>query len=170
MEINELLSRFWEGETSLEEEKMLKNFFRTVEADKFPKKQNIFAAFDKAKAIGLNGAQFEKEFFTRLHYRKQKSKVRTLYVTALSMVASVAFAVFMITQTQQSEAFVVEQGVRKNDVEQAYNYADKALNEALMPLRQSMQSLAPIKGLEGSLMPSSYSEKNTILDSNLINN
>ncbi len=169
MKTNELLSKFWEGETSLEEEKMLKNFFRSVNTDEFPEAQNTFTALNKAQAIGLNSAQFEKEFFARLHYRKQKSKIRTFYITALSMAASVVFAVFLITQTQQNETFVVEQGVRQNDVEQAYNYADEALNEALMPLRQSMQSLAPIKGLEGSLIPSSYSQKGMMPDSNLIN-
>lgn len=164
-EMDVLLEKYLAGETSLQEENQLKQLIAQQSDAEYASYKDLFSGLKGAKQDRILSINFERNLLARFRYTKRKSLGRVLQYTSFSIAASVLFAVGFFTLSQKNEAYVIEKGVRYDDMEKAVGCADEAINEAIAPLKQSMQSLEPIKGLEGSLTPS-Y-DYNLTNDSNL---
>jgi len=164
-EIEVLLSKYLEGESSLHEEQLLKKLISEQSDSEYASYKDVFQGFNSIQQTRILNINFERNLLAKLRYQKRPKLYRIFQLTSLSVAASVLLAVGFFTLTQKREAFVIEKGVRCDDSEKAVGYANEAISQAIAPLKQSMQSLQPIKGLEGSLTPS-FSE-NIANDSNL---
>lgn len=149
-----LLQKYLAGETSLQEENQLKQILTESSDLEYDSYKKAFLGFKGVKQRPVLSTNFERNLLAKLRYSKRRSLGKVFQYTSLSVAASLLFAIGFFTLTQKNEAYVIEKGVRYDDMEKAVGCADEAINEAIAPLKQSMQSLQPIKGLEGSLTPS----------------
>jgi len=153
-DINKLLDKYWAGETNLEEERIIKQYLSQQQLGANNVEKDLFAGLDAAGKIHLSNPSFETNLRTTLLHKEKQNHKRLFHILTYSAAASIILAVGLFNMNQKREAYVVEKGVRYDDMEKAINCADQAMSEAIAPLKQSMQSLQPIKGLEGSLTPS----------------
>ena len=95
--IEELLQKYWDCETSLEEEKELQQFFRNENVpDQWKETATLFHYFEQQKNQSVN-PQFDKTMIDQL--KKPKGKVTNLVQTSLKIAAGVAVllaAVFFV--------------------------------------------------------------------------
>lgn len=120
--IEELLQRYWDCETSLEEEKKLQEYFRNENVpDQWKETAKLFHYFEQQKNKSVN-PQFDKAVIDQL--KKPKGKVTNLVQTSLKIAAGVAVLVAAV--------FFVRQEIRKNDavaMEDTFDDPQKALEE-----------------------------------------
>lgn len=162
-----LLEKYLAGETDLKEEAKLKQLISEQSDSKYESYKIMFEGFKKTQQRSVLKADFERKLLSKLRYYPLRNKKRFIQWSTISIAASIIFAVGFFTLAQKKEAYVIEQGVRYDDMEKAVECADEAIREAIAPLQQSMQSLEPIKGLEGALTPSFNTTPN---DSNFKSN
>lgn len=95
-EIEELLQRYYEGLTTLEEENQLKNYFS---GDAIPKHlqplAEQFRFFDHASKEEINNPSFEEDFFEKVLEKDHKSKVRNLTPIYYSLSTAAAVLLFV---------------------------------------------------------------------------
>ncbi len=149
-----LVDKFFAGNTNLHEEQMLKKHFSKHTSEPtdagVSKMLTAYTTLAQEKVLSNN---FDKALMAKIRVSNPKTRSYVWHWSSLSIAASLLFAVGIFTFSEKKEAYVIEQGVRYDDMEKAVGYADKAINEAIAPLKLSMQSLQPIKGLEGALIP-----------------
>lgn len=120
--IEELLQRYWDCETSLEEEKQLQEYFRNENVpEQWKETAALFHYFEQQKNKAVN-PQFDKSVLTQL--KKPKGKVTNLVQTSLRIAAGVAVLIAAV--------FFVRQEIRKNDtvvMEDTFDDPQKALEE-----------------------------------------
>jgi low affinity Fe/Cu permease len=120
--IEELLQKYWDCETSLEEEKQLQEYFRNENVpDQWKETATLFHYFEQQKNKSVN-PQFDKTILSQL--KKPKGKVTNLVQTSLKIAAGVAVLIAAV--------FFVRQEIRKNDtiaMEDTYDDPKKALEE-----------------------------------------
>jgi hypothetical protein len=166
----ELLAKFWNGETDLQEEQELKAFFSKNEKSELSPDSDFFNGIGSLQNIRVNSAEFDKKIMAQLRQTITHHRKRVYFYSSISFAATVILAVGIFTFSGKKEAIVIDKGVRYNDMEKAIDCADEAMNDAMAPLKQSMQSLEPIKGLEGSLLPTFKAKARMSADSNALNN
>src|SRR5690349_9815134 len=92
--IEELLQKYWDCETSLEEEQQLREYFRN---EKFPEQMketaSLFNYFEQQKSKSVND-QFEQKVLGQL--KKPAGKVTNLVQTSLRIAAGIAVLVVAI--------------------------------------------------------------------------
>jgi hypothetical protein len=162
-EIDLLLQKYEAGETSLAEEKLLRELLVKIESEKYDSDKRILETFTQLQSMQMiNSSSFDKEFASKIRGGKVIAlpRKRTMRLIAFSIAASAVITISFIGLSNDNEAYVVDKGVRYDDMEKAVGCANEAVGEAIAPLKQSMQSLEPISGLDGSLMPT-YSDSNT---------
>ena len=125
--IEELLQRYWDAETSLEEEQQLHEYFRNEPVpEQWKETAALFHYFEQQKNKGVN-PQFEKGVIAQLN--KPKGRVTNLVQTSLKIAAGVAVliaAIFFVRQEiQKSDAVAMEDTF--NDPQQALEETKKAL-------------------------------------------
>ena len=104
--IEELLQKYWDCETSLEEEQQLHEYFSNEEVpDQWKETATLFRYFEQQKNTGVN-PQFEKSVIAQL--KKPRGRVTNLVQTSLKIAAGVAVLVAAV--------FFVRQEIRKSDV------------------------------------------------------
>jgi hypothetical protein len=153
-DIEKLLEKYWAGETNLEEDRIIKQHLAQPQEGATDVEKNLFAGLNAAANIRLNNPSFDTNLRATLQHKAKQSHKRLFHILTYSAAASIILAVGLFNMNQKREAYVVEKGIRYDDMEKAINCADQAMSEAIAPLKQSMQSLQPIKGLEGALTPS----------------
>lgn len=119
--IEELLQKYWNCETSLEEEQQLREYFRNEKGSEGNEAATLFHYFEQQKNNTVN-EQFEKEVLGQI--KKPKGKVTNLVQTSLRIAAGVAVLVVAV--------FFVRQEIRKSDtvaMEDTYDDPQKALEE-----------------------------------------
>ncbi len=120
--LEELLQKYWDCETSLEEEQQLHEYFRNENvSEKLKATADLFHYFEQQKNKSVN-EQFDKTILGRL--KKPKGKVTNLLQTSLRIAAGVAVLVVAV--------FFVREEIRKNDtvaMEDTYDDPQKALEE-----------------------------------------
>jgi len=120
--IEELLQRYWDCETSLEEEQQLQEYFRSENvSDQWKDTAMLFHYFEQQKNKSVN-PQFDRTVIDQL--KKPKGKVTNLVQTSLKIAAGVAVLVVAV--------FFVRQEIRKNDtvaMEDTFDDPKKALEE-----------------------------------------
>lgn len=119
--IEELLQKYWDCETSLEEEQQLREYFKGNAIPELGKEAALFNYFEQQKNKSVN-EQFDKSVLGQL--KKPAGRVTNLVQTSLRIAAGVAVLVAAI--------FFVRQEIRKNDavaMEDTFDDPQKALEE-----------------------------------------
>lgn len=120
--IEELLQRYWDCETSLEEEQQLHEYFRNEPVpEQWKETATLFHYFEQQKNKGVN-SQFDKRVLSQL--KKPKGRVTNLVQTSLKIAAGVAVLVAAV--------FFVQQEIQKSDpvaMEDTFDDPQKALEE-----------------------------------------
>ena len=120
--IEELLQKYWDCETSLEEEQQLREYFRDANVSEQTKEAaTLFHYFEQQKNKSVN-EQFDKTVLRQL--KKPEGKVTNLIQISLLIAAGVAVVVAAV--------FFVRQEIRKTEavaMEDTYDDPKKALEE-----------------------------------------
>jgi len=119
--IEELLQKYWDCETSLEEEQRLHEYFRNQNVpEQLKETATLFHYFEQQKR-GAVSEQFDRTMLGQL--KKPQGKVTNLVQTSLKIAAGVAVLIAAV--------FFVRQEIRKNDVamEDTFDDPQKALEE-----------------------------------------
>jgi low affinity Fe/Cu permease len=120
--IEELLQKYWDCETSLEEEQQLHEYFRNEHVpEKLKETAGLFHYFGQQKGKSVN-EQFDKTVLGQL--KKPQGRVTNLVQTSLKIAAGVAVLLAAV--------FFVRQEIRKNDtvaMEDTFDDPQKALEE-----------------------------------------
>ena len=120
--IEELLQKYWDCETSLEEEQQLHAYFRQENVpDQWKETATLFHYFEQQKNKGVN-PQFDKAILANL--KKPAGRVTNLVQTSLKIAAGVAVLIAAV--------FFVRQEIQKSDplaMEDTFDNPEQALEE-----------------------------------------
>jgi hypothetical protein len=125
--IEELLHRYWEGETSLEEEKELKKILR--ESEGYDQEKTYFGIWE----------EFRKQDPTRVSVPTSKAK-KTKNLSWLAWAASLALII--------SSVWVWQDYVEKKEQEQAYYEVMEALALIQSNLEKGRAQMKPLNDLK----------------------
>jgi len=146
--MNELLDKYFKGETTLEQEKELKNYFiGTNIAEKHKPYQALFDVF--AEELEDKACLPLKKVWP-----KQQS-VKRLWIKAFSYsgIAATILIVLWIQRPQQSDNYAIVSGNRIEDPDYAQKYAEKKFSKVNEILKNSMQPMKSIETVRQSLQP-----------------
>lgn len=126
--LDELLNRYWNCETSLEEEEHLRNYFRgNVLSDRHKETAALFRYYDAQKKKALSDIEFASELRNKI--RPNHGRVRRLVYNSLRIAAGIAVLVvavwFVRTEIRQSDPQPVEDTY--DDPRMAFEETKKAL-------------------------------------------
>lgn len=78
--IEELLEKYWNGETTLEEEKILRTFFNGGDVpEKWKETASMFQYFEASKGRSLNDVAFDGEILKMVQPKKEGRVARMVY-------------------------------------------------------------------------------------------
>ncbi len=124
-DLKQLMNRYYTGESTAEEEKLLKDLLRDY--------KGLDADLQELKMF-FEGLQFEQELtvdidFDQLIQTQGKTKVRKLYTALVSVAAAVLLAVLVVPLLQPKEPIVYAyvDGVAITDKQEALAYSQEAL-------------------------------------------
>lgn len=124
-QLEELIKKYWDCETSLEEEERLRNWFRTHEVpERFKETAALFTYFDDQK-LKSTDSQFDKQVVKKLESTAEKSKTVSLWQTGLRIAAGVVVVIAAFF-------FVRKEIIEKHDIatiEDTIDDPKKALEE-----------------------------------------
>jgi hypothetical protein len=121
--LEELLQRYWECETSLDEEQELRDYFCTEPVpEQWKEASTLFHYFEKQRQLAVKG-NFEESVVSKI--KAPKGRMMTLVQISLRIAAGVAVVLAAI--------FFVRQEIRKDSTEMVfedtYDDPQKALEE-----------------------------------------
>jgi hypothetical protein len=121
--LEDLMARYWECETSLEEEQELHQYFATEPVpEQWKEAATLFRYFEKQRKLGV-AANFDESVVSRI--KAPRGKMTSLVQISLRIAAGVAVVLAAV--------FFVRQEIRKNDnelvFEDTYDDPQKALEE-----------------------------------------
>lgn len=127
--IEELLERYWNCETSLEEEQQLREYFSHGKVpETLTETKALFRYFEDQKKKTISDVAFDGEVMAKVHSRKP-GRIRKLFLSSMRMAAGIAVLMAAV--------WFVRQEVRKstpqemvdtyNDPELAFEETKKAL-------------------------------------------
>lgn len=123
--IEELLQRYWDCETSLEEEQQLREYFRSEQVSEQLKETAVLFHYFETQRSKAVDEHFEGTVVTQLKEQpEKKGKMVSLLHNSMRIAAGVAVLVAAV--------FFVRQEIRKNDtvaMEDTYDDPHKALEE-----------------------------------------
>lgn len=123
--IEELLQKYWDCETSLEEEQQLREYFRSEQVPEQLKETAVLFHYFETQRNKAVDEHFERNVVTQLKEQpKKKGKMVSLLHNSMRIAAGVAVLVAAV--------FFVRQEIRKNDtvaMEDTYDDPQKALEE-----------------------------------------
>jgi hypothetical protein len=94
--IDELLKRYWNAESSLEEENELRQYFKSKQIpDHLKEAAALFLYFDSNKKKTISDVSFDAEVMTQVR-KANPGKVRSLVINAMRIAAGVAVLVLAI--------------------------------------------------------------------------
>jgi len=146
--MNELLEKYFRGETTLQEEKELRQYFSTGNVS--PEHQIYSALFE-------NFEQEMKETAPRpVHRFLPEVKIRKriwIQSFAITGIAASFILLFWIRLPQSSEDFAVINGKRIDNTEYIQRYTEKKLIKVNTMLARSMKPLQSIKSVRQNMQP-----------------
>lgn len=146
--MNELLEKYFRGETSLAEEKELKNYFLSgnVKPEHEPYRA-LFEAFDQE----LNEkAEVSVHTLVFMQRKEGYSWIKTL---SYSGIAAAVVLSLWIQRPRQSDDFAIISGRRIENSDYARKYAAEKLNRVNNVLRNSMKPMQSFATVRKSLEP-----------------
>ncbi|MCB0666584.1 MAG: hypothetical protein KDC80_12200 [Saprospiraceae bacterium] len=146
--IRALLEKYWEGETSLEEEKDLRSYFASSQvAEEFVPYIPLFAFFDEEKHI-----QMEREIVEPTQDQKGGKIINLRW--AINIAASVAIFVLMFLVNKQLNKPAPDQYAYQDtyqtpeealaEVKQALFYMSSKMNKGMTTTAQSLEKMQPL--------------------------
>ena len=142
--INNLLERYFQGKTNLQEENELKTYFNS--GDVAPEHQMYQALFDTFVE--------EKKITKPTTEKPQKSYRIARWAMSMSGVAAaVIFAMVWFLPSENSDTYIVINGNRINDAAYAQQYAEAKMTEVADIFNKSMQPTQKIETIQQSLAP-----------------
>ena len=141
--INDLLERYFRGETNLQEENELKTYFSSGGvATEHQVYQSLFDAFAEEKKI------------TKPTVKPQKSYRIARWAMSMSgIAAAVIFAMVWLLPAESSDTYIIINGNRINDAVYAQQYAGAKMTKVADIFSKSMQSAKKIESIQQSLAP-----------------
>jgi len=144
--MNELLEKYFRGETSLAEEKELKNYFLSgnVKSEYAPYRA-LFEAFDQEKQ--------ETAIIPQLKILPRQREVKHFWIKTFSYSGIAAALVLALwTQYPRSERdYAIIHGRRINDPEYAQKYAEKKMSDVNEMLQNGLKPLRDMEALKENL-------------------
>lgn len=132
--IESLLEKYFEGQSTVEEENRLKQYFTGGEvAPQLKVYQPLFEFFESEKTVGL-GEDFEQKLLEKIQPVKKEAIIRKMNFTWLRAAAIIVFVVAGLWMLRQWQPETTEQTVgidwskyEPEDPEKAYDQMMKAL-------------------------------------------
>ena len=148
--ISELLRKYFNGETSIEEEKELKNYFKSEEVESAHEiYRPLFQVFEIEKNIKYLDEN-EKHFDINQH-RPQRKWLQIISISGVAACVLLAFW-FLQINTETSD-FVVNKGKRINNTEYAQQIAQSKMDKVSNILERSLKPMQSINKVRESLEP-----------------
>ena len=146
--IQKIIDKYFEGETSLEEEKLLCDYFTSTEhiPSHLLSYASIFSAWKKESSFVLD-ASFEEKIMMQIAHTHKTQKIFLYSLSGIA--ASLLLGVFFLF-AQDNKAYMVENGVRTDDEAAAMIAAEEVLDQVALPLQNSLQFIEPLRGLNSS--------------------
>jgi len=89
--LNELLNKYWNCETSLEEEQQLKEYFKGRDIpEEWKETAVLFRYFEENKKKSLSDISFDRTLIAKIHAPPKKGKVARLVYNGMRIAAGVA--------------------------------------------------------------------------------
>jgi len=158
-QIDLLLEKFWEGNTSLEEENQLKAFFLNTHdlPSKYDADKNYFAFLSKEQKINIPSADFDQQLNTRIAKEQPKkavSKLRYLYLNFTSVAAAILIVggslVYMMRPSNTEILMTIERNgntIQITDPNEALQMTKASFKSINKTMRQSKKKLRPVKNI-----------------------
>lgn len=146
-----LLQKFFEAETSLEEEKMLREYFNQGEVDPELLPYREFFADTESQFITEGEDQIEEKVMDHIleNESKNRGRYRQLWLTVSGIAASLVIAVSSMLYYQSQQGY---QDTFTNP-DEAYAYAEQTLAFVSQKYNQGLASLEPLKKVNQSVQP-----------------
>ncbi len=143
--IDDLLKKYFEGETSPEEEKTLKSYFRSdTVSPRHEMYKPLFAAFDKEKQIAAPRFAIPKE--------KSKPQPRTLIGWTIGVAAAILLIVMLFplqSETEKTSEYVVFiNGKKITNRQQAKAYAEEMFMQTDKIIRTSYEPFVEANAMQ----------------------
>ena len=146
--MNELLEKYFRGETSLTEEKELKKYFASQEVKKEHEiYRALFVVFDQ-----------EKHETAKVPLKKvlaKQNRVKQLWIRTFSYsgIAAALVLALWIQRPQQNGDYAVIHGRRIDSPEYAQEYAKKRMNKVSQMLARSMKPMQSLEKVRENMQP-----------------
>lgn len=151
-EIKILLEKYFEAETSLKEEQILREFFQNEKID--PELEPYKAFFTEMPSLSeeTESSEFEKSIMEHIlkHEAESKSRYRSIWLKITGIAASLLIAMggFLYHQNQQN---VITDSF--SNPEEALAYAQETLNFISEKYNMGMAHLQPVQMLNHAVQP-----------------
>ena len=127
--IDDLLRKYWEGASSLEEEQELKAYFREGPIPEHLKETAaLFRYFDRGREKNITDITFEKEVIKKIH-APARGKMATLVFNSMRIAAGiiVLFAAVWLVRMEVRKSSAVDVADTYDDPQIAFEETKKAL-------------------------------------------
>jgi hypothetical protein len=115
--LQELLSRYWNGDSTLEEEQLLRDHFNKSEVpEELKETAALFRYFEQSKKKSLTDISFDRTIVETIHKPASKGKIVSIAYNAMKFAAGVA--VLMVA------VWFVRTEVRKSDPQEVVDTYD----------------------------------------------
>ncbi|MEJ1241354.1 hypothetical protein WBG78_24605 [Chryseolinea sp. T2] len=92
--LQQLLQKYWEGETTLEEEQLLKDYFQSNEvSDELRDVASMFQYFNQAKKNNLNDITFDRTLMDKVSAKPREGRARNLIFNSMRIAAGVVVVI-----------------------------------------------------------------------------
>lgn len=146
--LNELLEKYFRGETTLSEENELKKHFSSDEvAPHHEMYRSMFAVFELEKQETINPTK------KLIDPRKRSLKRLWIQTFSYSGIAAAILLTLWIQRPVPSENYAVVSGTRIEDSEYAQKYVERKLNKASEILTNGMKPMQSIDKVRESMKP-----------------
>lgn len=126
--IENLLEKYWEGETTRSEEKVLMDFFTNESIPShLQKAAALFIYYSKQKAIEIKNPGFDEKSIAKINPEKYSSLLWWKIAASVLIICASVFLIYRINDKMRDEDQIVENTVSYEDPEKAYEETKKAL-------------------------------------------
>lgn len=126
--INELLKKYWNCETTLEEEQVLRNYFKNRAPENLKETASLFQYFQEEKSKHIAGSSFESEVMNKVQ-RPAQGKIRSLVYNSMRIAAGIVVLVLAVwlVRMEVRESTPAEMVDTYDDPQLAFEETKKAL-------------------------------------------
>lgn len=146
--VNELLEKYFRGETTLVEEKFLKQYFKTDQVlPKYEMYRPLFEVFSQESLEEPNVS------FQRMMPKQRKIKRIGIQTFAYSGIAATLLLALWFSRPQINDNYAIIRGKKIDNKEYAQRYAEAKINKVNELLAKSMRPMESINKVRAGLEP-----------------